>query len=48
VEPDIYLNWQITSDLALSVRYGAFFPGDAIENDGKVRQFLYTGVTIAF
>lgn len=48
VEPDIYLNWQITSDVALSIRYGAFFPGDAIENDGKIRQFLYTGVTIAF
>jgi len=48
VEPDVYLNWQITSDVALSVRYGAFFPGDSIENDGKIRQFLYTGVTIAF
>lgn len=48
VEPDVYLNWQITSDVALSVRYGAFFPGDSIENDGKIRQFLYTGVTFAF
>jgi hypothetical protein len=48
LEPDVYLNWQLTSDVALSVRYGAFFPGDSIENDGKIRQFLYTGVTIAF
>lgn len=48
VEPDLYMNWQITSDVALSVRYGVFFPGDSVENDSKVRQFLYTGVTIAF
>ncbi|MBC8106343.1 MAG: alginate export family protein [Anaerolineae bacterium] len=48
VEPDVYLNWQITSDVALSVRYGLFIPGDSVENDKKFRQFLYTGVTIAF
>jgi hypothetical protein len=48
VEPDIYLNWQITSDIALSVRYGVFIPGDAVVNDGKLRQFLFTGVTVAF
>ena len=29
IEPDIYMNWQITSDIALSVRYGVFIPGDA-------------------
>lgn len=47
-EPDLYLNWQITSDVALSVRYGLFVPGDGVDNDKKLRQFLYTGVTIAF
>jgi hypothetical protein len=48
LEPDVYMNWQITSDVSLSVRYGIFIPGDAIVNDGKMRQFLYTGVTVAF
>jgi hypothetical protein len=47
-EPDIYMNWQITSDLSLALRYGAFVPGDAIVNDGKIRQFFYAGVTFAF
>ena len=28
-EPDVFLNWQITSDLTLAVRYGIFFPNDA-------------------
>jgi hypothetical protein len=46
-ESDVYVNWQLTSDVALGVRYGAFFPGSAIDND-KVRQFVYAGVTFAF
>ena len=48
IEPDVYMNWQITSDVALSARYGLFVPGDAIVNDGKMRQFLYTQITFAF
>ena len=48
IEPDVYMNWQITSDIALTARYGVFIPGDATVNDGKMRQFLYTGVTISY
>lgn len=52
-EADVYLNWQITSDLALAVRYGIFFPGEAIggslvPNDRNDRNFFYLGVTLAF
>ena len=47
-EVDLYTNWRITSDLALSVRYGVFFPGTAITSDRNVRQFLYTGLTLDF
>ncbi len=47
VEPDFYINWQITSDIGLAVRYGIFFPGDAIVED-DIRQFVYTGITFAF
>jgi hypothetical protein len=47
-EPDVYLNWQITSDVALAMRYGIFFPGDAVQNDEEVRQFFFAGLTIAF
>jgi hypothetical protein len=48
VEPDIYMNWQITSDVTLVLRYGVFFPNkDVIVND-DTRQFFYGGVTFAF
>jgi hypothetical protein len=47
-EPDLFLNWQITSDVTLALRYGAFVPGPGIEEDGKIRQFIYAGVTFAF
>ena len=48
VEPDVYLNWQLSSDVTLVLRYGAFFPnGDVIIND-DTRQFFYGGVTFAF
>jgi hypothetical protein len=47
-EPDFYLNWEITSDVTLALRYGAFIPGEAIVADGKIRQFFYAGVTFAF
>ncbi len=48
VEPDVYLNWQITSDVTLAVRYGVYFPSNAIISSGATRQFVYTGVTFAF
>jgi hypothetical protein len=47
-EADLYANWQITSDLSAALRYGVFFPGDAIITDRDPRHFLYTGVTLAF
>jgi hypothetical protein len=47
-EPDVYLNWQVTSDLTLALRYGAFFPqAKAFPND-DVRHFFFAGVTFAF
>jgi hypothetical protein len=47
-EPDVYINWQLTSDLTLALRYGVFFPsGDAFPSD-EPRQFVYGGVTYAF
>jgi hypothetical protein len=47
-EPDVYLNWQITSDVTLVLRYGVFFPnGDVVQQD-DARQFFFGGLTIAF
>lgn len=49
VEPDIYLNWQITSDVTLAARYGIFVPGnETLLSHSEVRQFIYAGVTFAF
>lgn len=47
-EPDFFLNWQISSDVTMSLRYGIFFPGAAIVADEKPRQFIGAGVTYAF
>lgn len=47
-EPDLYLNWQITSDITLAVRYGVFFPNSDAFDDDKARQFFSTSVTFAF
>jgi Alginate export len=48
LEPDFFFNWQVTSDVTFSLRYGIFFAGDAIVNDEKNRQFFGAGVTYAF
>jgi hypothetical protein len=49
VEPDIYLNWQVTSDVTLALRYGVFFPSsDAFGENDEPRQFFYGGLTFAF
>jgi hypothetical protein len=45
---DAFANWQATSDVSLSIRYGVFLPGQAIETDHDARHFLFTGVTYAF
>lgn len=47
-EPDVFLNWQVTSDVTLSVRYGVFFPNDEVFESDEPRHFIYTGVTYAF
>lgn len=51
-EPDLFLNWPITSDVSLALRYGIFFPGRALTEvdgaDDSPRHFFYTGVTFAF
>jgi len=47
-EPDIFLNWQITSDVSLAVRYGFFVPQTNNFAVDDIRQFLYTGLTFAF
>jgi hypothetical protein len=47
-EPDVYLNWQVTSDVTLAVRYGAFFPQDSAFPSDEIRQFFFAGVTFAF
>jgi len=46
-EPNIYVNWQITSDVSFALRYGIFFPGDAIQADEESRQFFFAGLTFA-
>lgn len=47
-EIDGYVNWRLTSDLAVFARYGVFFPGAAIADDGDARHFFYSGVTYSF
>jgi hypothetical protein len=47
-EADLFVNWQVLSDVTLTLRYGVFFPGDAILTDKDERHFVYTGVTYAF
>jgi hypothetical protein len=50
-EPDVYVNWQLASDVTLALRYGVFFPNrDAFGSGspGDSRQFFYGGLTFAF
>lgn len=47
-ETDVFVDWQITSDVTLRFRYGIFFPGSGIDGDRDPRNFLYTGVTYGF
>lgn len=47
-EPDLFVNWQATSDVTLVLRYGIFFPNnDALRSD-EPRQYFYAGMTYAF
>jgi hypothetical protein len=47
-ETDLYANYRVTSDLALTLRYGVFFPGTAISDNSEIRQFILLGVTLSF
>ena len=47
-EPDVYVNWQVTSDVTLALRYGAFFPNASAFPIDDVRHFFFAGVTFAF
>ncbi len=47
-ETDFYVNWQLTSDLAWTFRYGVFFPGTGVPGDSDPRHFGFTGITFAF
>jgi hypothetical protein len=48
VEPDVFVNWRVTSDVTIALRYGIFFPSGAIQQSDDPRQFLFAGVTLAF
>lgn len=47
-EPDVYINWEVVSDLTLTLRYGLFFPNLRAFGNDKARQFLYTAAVLAF
>jgi hypothetical protein len=46
-EMDYFINWRFASDLSWTIRWGAFFPGDAFQ-DRSTRNFLFTGMTWSF
>ena len=46
-EIDGYCNWRLTSDLTVSLRYGAFQPGSAFASQ-TTRHFLLTAMTLSF
>jgi hypothetical protein len=49
VEPDLYVNWQVASDVTLALRYGVFFPNRAaLGPQADSRQFFFGGLTFAF
>ncbi len=48
-ELDLFIDWQIYSDLSLDVRYGLFIPGDAMPaGSDDERHFFYAGLNYAF
>ncbi len=46
-EMDYFVNWRVASDVSWTLRWGAFFPGDAYQ-DRSTRNFLLTGLTWSF
>jgi hypothetical protein len=47
-EPDVFVNWQIKSDVTLALRYGVFFPDSENFADDDARHFFSTSLTLAF
>ncbi|HYE19620.1 MAG TPA: alginate export family protein [Tepidisphaeraceae bacterium] len=46
-EPDVYMNWQVTSDVSLALRYGVFFPSADAFPDDTARQFFSLTLTFS-
>jgi hypothetical protein len=46
-EIDVFAEWRILSDLALSLHYGRLFPGDAYQDD-EPRNFFFSALTFSF
>jgi hypothetical protein len=46
-EVNVYANYRIFSDLAVMVRYGRFWTGEAY-TDGEKRDYLYAGLVYSF
>ena len=49
-EIDCILDWRMTSDLNLNLRYGIFMPNTSVffPDQGRARDFFYSGITYAF
>jgi hypothetical protein len=49
-EVDVLLDWRISSDLNLNIRYGIFLPNTSVffPGEGGARDFFYSGLTYAF
>ena len=47
-EPDVFLNWQMTSDLSVAVRYGIVFLDEDTFTIDDARQFFSVTLTFAF
>ncbi len=46
-EADVFADWRVTSDLSVTVRYGAFVPSGAFDND-SCRQMLVAAMHLSF
>jgi hypothetical protein len=46
----VLLDWRISSDLNLNIRYGIFLPNTSVffPGEGGARDFFYSGLTYAF
>ena len=47
-EFDFFVNYRVTSDFAVSMRYGVFLPGEAITSTKHARQFFILSATLSF